>query len=167
MGTMRMTPDGKAQAQNVIAAAAEGEQVVGTIKSFSAQRGWGFCSVEGRPGDAYIKKSELPVELQELDGESLQGMQLAFSVHLTPDGKMQVREAQSTGQRSAIAGFKRPASAMQQASAKRMKVEGGMGCMVKSYNAQKGWGFLQSSDISGDVYFQRKLLPPNLMDAQI
>lgn len=35
-------------------------------------------------------------------------------------------------------------------------------CTVQSFNASKGWGFLASPSVSGDIYFQRKHLTPEL-----
>jgi len=35
---------------------------------------------------------------------------------------------------------------------------------IKSYNAEKGYGFITSEDQPGDIYFQRKSLPPEFLD---
>merc|ERR1711865_249876 len=80
------------------------------------------------------------------------------------DGKMQMKSA-SFVEQSKTTGTKRTVSAMGQAYKQGGRLQklakvggGGLQCVVKSYNAQKGWGFLQSPQIPGDVYFKRSLL---------
>merc|ERR1712178_481087 len=88
-----MTPDGKPQAMvgSVSQLASDGEELLGTIKSFNSQKGYGFVEVPGQSGDVYYKQSELPPHLAGVPGESLVGQSLNFRVRITPDGKMQMR----------------------------------------------------------------------------
>jgi cold shock CspA family protein len=158
---LRMTPDGKPQANNVTATLTEGSQVLGSIKSFNALKGFGFITVPGQMADVFFKAQALPPELQNQDSEGVVGAQLHFTIHVTPDGKMQMASATFAGHDGTV---KRTASAMNPGGnmgmpAKLQKVEGILSCTVKSYNAMKGWGFLQSPESPGDIYFQKKLLP--------
>merc|ERR1712178_421497 len=76
----------------------------------------------------------------------------------TPDGKMQMRDATSTGRTAGVAGGKLNLL-------KDANFDGTLSCTVKRYNADEGFGFLLSPDVPGDIYFQRKLLPPELSNA--
>lgn len=190
---LAMTQDGKPQAQlgSVSQMPSENEEMLGTIKSFNSQKGYGFVEVPGQSGDVYFKPQELPPHMAGLPGESLVGQQVSFRVRVTPDGKMQMRGANSNhaapqGAYQVVrqppppgVGVKRAAPSAQAwpEPQKRPRMpaappaigsaDTAYGCSVKSYNAVKGWGFLDCPELGGDVYFQRKLLPPHLQDVQL
>ncbi|CAE8700594.1 unnamed protein product [Polarella glacialis] len=102
----------------------------------------------------------------ELAGDNVStGESVSFSAVQSPDGRITASNVSSLG-----GGMKRPASAM-----------GGMGMMgmgavkspavtetptgrsaygmIKTYNGQKGFGFISSPAIPGDVFFMRTSLP--------
>lgn len=175
---LNVTQDGKPQAQlgSVTPTAGENDEMVGTIKSYNAQNAWGFVDVPGS-ADVYFKAQELPPDMQSLGAEALVGQQVRFRVHVTPDGKMQLRGASRVGAaRPSMPGkgVKRAIapSLMKQEPQKRPKPSAAAAsgdpcpCAVKSFNAMKGYGFLESLE-HGDVYFQRKLLPAHLQDAPL
>merc|ERR1712118_628603 len=88
--TLRVMPDGKAQASDVVPGLSEGDHAIGTIKKIHAEKGFGFLEVPGQPGDVYFKLDALPRDLLEeglqgSDESSLVGKQVRFTVHLTPD----------------------------------------------------------------------------------
>mmetsp|Transcript_879 Transcript_879/g.2003 ORF Transcript_879/g.2003 Transcript_879/m.2003 type:complete len:250 (-) Transcript_879:263-1012(-) len=104
---LNMSTWGSPQAADVTLSLAEGEMTSGTIKSFSAENGWGFVTVPGQP-DIYFKKQDLPAELQSIDESSMPGQRVHFSIHITQDGKMQMRSASISGKAQ---GIKRPLAA--------------------------------------------------------
>lgn len=177
---LNWAPDGKPQARGVVASFGEGDTSMGTIKSYSSNKGYGFISVPTNPGDVYFKKEFLPEHLQE---EELTGRTVQFVIHLAHDGKPQVQQMDfmdgSGPTMPAVkgGGKKRPAPSMggpipagAGAPAKRMKMEpmGGASMMgmeylepgtemegsVKSFNPKNGWGFIKTNQMSTDVYFK-------------
>mmetsp|Transcript_41876 Transcript_41876/g.51549 ORF Transcript_41876/g.51549 Transcript_41876/m.51549 type:complete len:470 (-) Transcript_41876:15-1424(-) len=87
--TLKYTPDGKAQAHNVCRPVQSGEILVGTVRSYNPNKGFGFLAVDGRSQDAYFKKAGLPPELQE--EPSLEGAQFQFTVNLNGN-KLQAQD---------------------------------------------------------------------------
>lgn len=66
-----------------------GVPLEGTIKSYNQAKGWGFIVSEGMPQDVYFKSHSLP---QHVQGETLVGASVNFSLKYTPDGKPQAEE---------------------------------------------------------------------------
>ena len=163
---LRITPDGKPQGNSVVALLAAGTQTIGQIKFFNKLKGYGFLEVPGQSADVFFKAQALPSELHDMDGDTLQGVLLEFTVHITPDGKMQTNSASfarpAGGNASGgLSGNKRPASAAfgNQGARKFTKVEAAVVCSVKSFNGKKGWGFLESPELPCDIYFKANMLP--------
>ncbi|CAE8590026.1 unnamed protein product [Polarella glacialis] len=152
---------GMVNLQTVQAAQAAQAQglMTGTVKSFSEKNGYGFLNVAGYPMDIKFGRNELA------GGNVSTGESVSFSAVQTPDGRITASNVSSLG-----GGMKRPASAM-----------GGMGMMgmgavqkvavtetptgrsaygmIKTYNGQKGFGFISSPGVPGDVFFMMSSLP--------
>jgi len=184
---------------------------MGTVKSYSSTKGFGFIVVPDYPGDIYFKKDYVPPHLQEA---SLSGMTVQFTVGLKPDGQPQMQSGNFMDQPPA--GYvappmqqKRTAGATASGGAmhtmqdfggpqKRMRSDGGFGGnqwqnpmqqqfrgggfqgqkgnammpgkgkgqqqqrqdggfhtgVVKSYNPNKGFGFIQASNVNEDIFFK-------------
>jgi len=84
--SLRMTPDGKPQANNVTMGLSDGQSVVATVSSYSPRNGYGFFTIPDGLGDVYFKKTMVPPEMQEAD---LKGMHASVSIRMTQDGKAQ------------------------------------------------------------------------------
>jgi len=148
------------------------------VSSYSPKNGYGFMTVEGL-GDVFFKKTLVPAHLQEAD---LKGIQASIAIRMTPDGKPQCARAQfheggAPPPQMMGGGMKRlPAppqygggyGAPPQAKRQRMDTAGagpptdGGGPftgVIGSYNAQKGFGFIQTEAAPSDVFFSGKKLP--------
>mmetsp|Transcript_67491 Transcript_67491/g.137386 ORF Transcript_67491/g.137386 Transcript_67491/m.137386 type:complete len:282 (+) Transcript_67491:2-847(+) len=134
--TLNVRPDGAAQAANVTPALSEGDMAAGSIKTFSDKHGWGFVSVAGQP-DIYFKKQDLPADLQILDSNSLLGQEVRFSIHVTPDGKMQMKSG-AVGKQGMKRTLGAPPSNTGIIPAYGSK--GGMGAAGGAYGDAGAWG---------------------------
>ncbi|CAE8637133.1 unnamed protein product [Polarella glacialis] len=152
---------GMVDLQAVQAAQAQG-LMTGIVKSYSEKNGYGFLNVAGYPMDIKFGRNELA-------GDSVSvGETVSFSAVQTPDGRITASNVTSLS-----GGMKRPASAMGGMGMMGMM---GMGAvqkpavtetptgrsaygMIKTYNGQKGFGFISSPAIPGDVFFMRTALP--------
>lgn len=169
------TSDGKPQARNIVAALVTGEVAVGTIKKVLTGKGFGFLSVTGHEQDVYFPVSELPAELQGV--EDIEGASISFVVRMTKDMKPQAqglqlismphgvkRQAEFDGgleqlaKRARIDPYGAMAKAPSQATVTLGQGEKYIG-IVKAYNAGKGFGFITSASVAGDVYLNKASLP--------
>jgi cold shock CspA family protein len=185
------TQDGKAQAKNVKVVGTEGEQMVGEIKAFSDQNGYGFITSSFVPGDIYFQKREV---ITPIPGMNIKGMKVKFTSVSTPDGKVQGKQvsligmgmpspmAMPFGGMAAMAaptmgkgvfgkGAKNAAMNSQAvAMAQMSQMSMGLGSVpegstlvgvVKSFDPLKGWGFISSTSVPIDIYFKsaEQLLP--------
>lgn len=89
--TLKYTQDGRPQAQNVCTPLHDGELLVGTVRSYNPNKGFGFLFMDGRSQDIYFPKSTLPMELQE--ETNLEGSQFQFNVNASGN-KPQAQELQ-------------------------------------------------------------------------
>lgn len=109
---------------------------VGSVKSFNATKGWGFieCAetqqIYGK--DILFQKSELPCPVEK-------GNQLSFSVTQGRNGVLAVG-LQLLGQESS-----QPAEWSEAVDATDSSFGNYMGT-IKSYSAQKGWGFVECAE---------------------
>merc|ERR1719394_920458 len=94
--TIKYFKDGKAQALNLVPAAAlaGGDVVVGSIRSYNDAKGYGFITSPDCSQDIYFKRDHLPAELQGLHGNDVTGAQVRAMIRVTPDGKPQAEEVQ-------------------------------------------------------------------------
>eukprot|EP00931_Biecheleriopsis_adriatica_P030400 TRINITY_DN1791_c0_g1_i3.p1 TRINITY_DN1791_c0_g1~~TRINITY_DN1791_c0_g1_i3.p1 ORF type:complete len:497 (-),score=138.86 TRINITY_DN1791_c0_g1_i3:256-1746(-) len=189
---IKWSPQGKPQAREVSIPMQEGDSYVGSVKRFNPNKGFGFLSVEGKPQDVYFKGELLPPDLQENLSGLETGTQIRFTVHLAPDGKPQAQEMVTVG--GPPQGVKRPMMnaagvSANNGAAKRMRptpsgvplmpapaafadpagADTGERCQgtVKSYSFSKGFGFVQSPAVQGDVYFQKAALPPKFREMEL
>jgi len=89
--TLKYTQDGRPQAQNVCTPLQDGEMLVGTVRSYNPNKGFGFLFMDGRSQDIYFPKSTLPIDLQE--ETNLEGSQFQFNVNASGN-KPQAQELQ-------------------------------------------------------------------------
>ncbi|CAE8627856.1 unnamed protein product [Polarella glacialis] len=162
---------GVAPLQAIQAAQAQG-LMTGTVKSYSEKNGYGFLNVAGYPMDIKFGRNELA------GGAVSVGETVSFSANQTPNGQVTASNVTSLG-----GGMKRPAAAMggMQMMGMGMTGMGGMGGvkkpavtetatgrsaygMIKTFNGQKGFGFISSPGVPGDVFFMQTSLPAEVRD---
>lgn len=123
----------------------------GHVKSFAPSKGYGFIGCDDIDGDVFFMKKNLPLELQSPEvygrasGFQLKDYKVAFDLVQTADGKQQ-------GHNLVLSN---PGDAPYIGT-------------VKSWNGQKGYGFLTSSMWEGkDIFFGDRSLPPELRNAPL
>lgn len=92
--TVKVMPDGKQQARDLVAALSEGQTAVGTVKTYNGGKGFGFIRIPDQPNDVHFKKEVVPAEFQEQD---LVGKTVRFTITIL-HGKPQVQSAQFLAQ---------------------------------------------------------------------
>jgi len=107
--TLKWMMDGKPQARQLVPALSAGKVVIGTVKSFSDKNGYGFIGLPDTTQDVYFNRQKLPVDMQAMGSNELQGSTLQFTVRLTPDGKPQAEDIAWVQSGLAPQGMKRPA----------------------------------------------------------
>lgn len=161
--TLKIMPDGKLQARDVSPGLAANETYSGTISSYSARHGWGFIAVDDYPAEVHFKSQTIA---SEGFGEELKGISVRVTIKLTEDGLPQASSVELLGgARPVKTGAKRAASGHPGPilPPKKMKGSGGgsadaMTGTVLSYNPVKGFGFIQSPAVEGDIFLGRKAL---------
>lgn len=133
-------------------------QVVGTVKSYSEQNGYGFLNVPGYPMDIKFGRNDLAA-----DANLNRGMEVRFSCQQTVDGRMLATNL--TPLDSAAKGsMKRAGDEMGDGFAKKPKTEERLTGqsstgVIKSYNGMKGFGFISAVGMQEDVFFMKTGLP--------
>mmetsp|Transcript_102087 Transcript_102087/g.184148 ORF Transcript_102087/g.184148 Transcript_102087/m.184148 type:complete len:99 (+) Transcript_102087:2-298(+) len=69
-----------------------GKSAYGMVKTYNGQKGFGFISSPGVPGDVFFMQTSLPAEVRSLHGKELQGKNVNFQVSQTSDGKMRAQD---------------------------------------------------------------------------
>lgn len=152
---------------------------VGQIKSFSDKNSYGFIASEELGQDIYFQRKDLPEQLQAASSDEVTGVWVRCAVKLHQrDGKPQAQDMELVS--GPALGTKRPAGIESTGGllAKRQRTGGGNGSgkggggqslageqvagYIKSYNQQKGFGFITSPGVDGDVYFKGTMLPTHL-----
>lgn len=112
----------------------------GTVRSFLFSKGYGFIGCDQvAEGDVYFKKSSMPQEYHNLQDDNffkLSGRTVSFEVQLTQDGKPQGKNVRIV------------AAAGEEALGE-----------IKSFNSEKGFGFIGCTSLGSDAYFQKKDIP--------
>lgn len=196
---LRWSQQGQPQAHNLCLTFCAGESLVGTVKSYNEGKGYGFVTVPERSQDVFFQTKDLPADL-EATGMSPEGASVSFTVRLSKDGRPQMQDAELLSHPPEpvpmqVLGLKRPAGGDVEATsvpAKRQRIGADVSATfdlwgeaevapavaaavegtravgrVKSYNALKGFGFIECPSIGGDVYFQRIALPMPLQQLDI
>jgi len=122
----------------------------GQVKSFAPTKGYGFIQCDDLDGDVFFGRRNLPTELQANEvytpasGFTLKDYTVSFDLVQTADGKNQAQNLVLSN-------------------------DGGQPYIgiVKSWNAMKGFGFLVSSMIEGDVWFGKRGVPMELQNAPL
>lgn len=162
----------KAQAQGLI---------VGSVKSYSERNGYGFLQIPGLPNDMKFGRQSL-VGVQNVS----QGEMVSFRVEQLPDGRMQAvqvsslmaesmgmqvaqqptakRPASEMGNGMPGMGMLMPMQKMQKAKPSEKPTGQFNSGIIRSYNGQKGFGFISSPSISGDIFFMLTSLPQEARD---
>mmetsp|Transcript_54725 Transcript_54725/g.139005 ORF Transcript_54725/g.139005 Transcript_54725/m.139005 type:complete len:738 (+) Transcript_54725:115-2328(+) len=190
--TLKWTKDGKPQARDVKPALVGGEILVGTVKSFSDKNDYGFISLSDSPQEVYFKRKTLPEETQAATSNEIVGMTVRCTIKVQKDGKPCAQDMVLVS--GPVQGMKRTAGSVEDGSpimpTKRQRtgfevpavmptvdknqqfamasvaagtqVQG----IIKSYNASKGFGFINSSVVPGDIYFKGQMLPAHMQGQQ-
>lgn len=156
--------NGKLAARSVWLKVADGEQCVGTVKSYNPMKGFGFLgssSLEGH--DFFFAKRDVP---QNLHASRLEGRIAVFTVSCAADDKLQAKSLifdEAPAQIPMpipVMGFPRmsfpPGMPMQRMTPQIPGNEPGqvMHGTVVSFNGSKGFGFIKCIHTNGDVYFR-------------
>lgn len=138
----------------------------GTVKSFNAAKGWGFIECpetkEVYMKDIFLMKSALP------NGVASKGQQVTFDV-VEGDNGVQAANVAFLGEAPA---FEAPQQSPRQQQGGRGDWGGSAGGqgqfsgVVKSYNATKGWGFIECPETHGiygkDMFLLKSKLPQGM-----
>lgn len=157
-------PSGQPQAAQVRLLAAPGLELVGKVRSYCNTRGFGFLASSSLDGqDIFFARKEVPLSLQH---SCLDGATAKFRLHYTSDGKPQASQM-TLG--IPAAGITKPTLAVGKdlweprvgaqtgaGSARSVTVEQdkAMHGIVKSYDANKGFGFILCNEVHRDIYFK-------------
>mmetsp|Transcript_107531 Transcript_107531/g.303983 ORF Transcript_107531/g.303983 Transcript_107531/m.303983 type:complete len:376 (+) Transcript_107531:65-1192(+) len=135
-----------------------GKNMTGKVKSFSEKNGYGFIVSPQQPG-VDIKFGKIDMSA---GGTVVPGSSVSFTVAAGRDGRAQAKNVTvipSQGVKRGLPG----GCGGGHAALKHQRVGGCAGGSssgaVKSYNAAKGFGFVECAAVIGDVYFQRAALP--------
>mmetsp|Transcript_24004 Transcript_24004/g.65454 ORF Transcript_24004/g.65454 Transcript_24004/m.65454 type:complete len:398 (-) Transcript_24004:40-1233(-) len=165
----------------------DGSMLTGTVKSFSDRNGYGFINAPGQMQDIKFGKADLLVDSITV------GALVCFQPAYAPDGRMQARQVQLGGQKRQGSSFGPPGSGGANGRPAKQQRTGpwqspspagpagpwrspGAGDLtpgqiisgtVKSYIPSKGFGFITSPDVDGDVYFMRQVLPADAQGAEL
>lgn len=141
---------------------------VGLVKSFSEKNGYGFVNVPGVPFDIKFGQSDLMADTVK------NGQVVRFAMALGPDGRPQAKQVIPDASMGGGRGLKRHAGMATGsggggfASMKQLKTDTSTGMQrrgaIKSYNSSKGFGFISTAGVSGDVFFMRTALPEALRE---
>eukprot|EP00933_Yihiella_yeosuensis_P017796 TRINITY_DN147_c0_g2_i4.p1 TRINITY_DN147_c0_g2~~TRINITY_DN147_c0_g2_i4.p1 ORF type:complete len:301 (-),score=91.67 TRINITY_DN147_c0_g2_i4:319-1221(-) len=105
----------------------------GTVRSYNGSKGFGFITGQGAFADVMFSRHELPEDAREVRGKFIEGRVVVFDATIKPDGRAKATAVQILpGEGLALSGI------------------------VKTYNAQNGYGFVSSHSLpGGDVYFPK------------
>lgn len=131
----------------------DGAELVGTVKSFHDQNGYGFITVSGQP-DIYFQVKDLQPEMQQQmeQGISTNGATVRFTLGQLSGGRWRARSVSvvSADQSTTIPSDNLPAP---DAACAGVSEEDFVGT-IKTYSAQKRYGFISIPTYAGDIYFQ-------------
>ncbi|CAJ1418292.1 unnamed protein product [Effrenium voratum] len=120
----------------------------GTVKTFLAEKGFGFieCATSENGGDVFFSKSELPLDLESDSHKDLKGKPVQFEITVGKDGRDRAANVQLCSMElvERAGGGKKAVGA------------------VKSFNERHGFGFLTLEDGERDARFQAADLAPEL-----
>jgi len=176
--TLNWTRDCKPQAAAVRPFLQGGEIAVGTIKSYSDKNEYGFISFPDSPQEVYFKRMDLPEGFQAGTSNELIGLTVRCGIKLHKDGKPQAQDMDVVsgppqGVKRAPAGDDGDGGMTMPAKRQRMSTDGapqeqssGQQAQgkIKTYNSVKGFGFIVSDVVPGDIYFKANMLPAHLQD---
>jgi len=179
---LTVSKEGKHQARNLKLANApeQGNVVAGVVKSWNANKGFGFLRVDGLNSDVFFARDRLPTDLRQIN--RMDGVTMGFELTKAPDGKWQAQNMYSFGAaqmgmtqlhvplgnlglstvavpQTAFRGQKRPLMTTEINPAKRQQLEGKrLIGQVKSYNSknQNSYGFIIASQVPDDIVFYAK-----------
>mmetsp|Transcript_93560 Transcript_93560/g.180383 ORF Transcript_93560/g.180383 Transcript_93560/m.180383 type:complete len:382 (-) Transcript_93560:120-1265(-) len=175
------TPFG-APAANVINPAMTGF-ISGIVKSFSEKHGYGFVNIPGQPIDIKFGRVDVMGSNNVDAGEAVK-----FVPTVGPDGRLQAKNVQPDASRGGIkrtgvptsmlgvSGGDRPGKQQRYGGAdlgspEQLADPGVVGQYltgaVKSYIPSTGFGFISCPDVSGDIYFSKHMIPPELQNIEL
>mmetsp|Transcript_107535 Transcript_107535/g.303997 ORF Transcript_107535/g.303997 Transcript_107535/m.303997 type:complete len:373 (+) Transcript_107535:65-1183(+) len=141
-----------------------GKNMTGKVKSFSEKNGYGFIVSPQQPG-VDIKFGKIDMSA---GGTVVPGSSVSFTVAAGRDGRAQAKNVTvipSQGVKRGLPG----GCGGGHAALKHQRVGGCAGGSssgaVKSYNAAKGFGFIESPH--GDIYFMKAQLSDDMQDMEL
>jgi len=146
-----------------------GGMLTGMVKSFSEKNGYGFIRIPGQPSDIMFGKSDVS------GGSIIVGTNVQFLLAMAQDGRVRAKQvhphaaAVTNGKGGVVAqqglkggGGKRTSSMPTLLAAPSgMRMSG----TIKSFNLSKGFGFITSPQLSGDIFFMKSNLPAEVQDS--
>merc|ERR1719458_43597 len=150
-------------------------QIDGVVKSFSEKNGYGFINIPGQPIDIKFGQSDLQGEVQS-------GQAVKFTPMMGGDGRLQAKDIQpgtgggagvkrAGGPTSMMDGGDRPGKQQRFGQPQQAVDPGVVGQYitgaVKSYIPSKGFGFISSPEVHGDIYFSKMMISPEMQDAEL
>lgn len=105
----------------------------GLIKSYNGLKGFGFITSDALEGDAMFSRTDLPRDALQLHGKFLEGRSVTFTVEAQADGRQKAKSIQIMN-----------------------SGEDNFPGIIKTFSEKNGYGFLESSCITGDIRFDRK-----------
>lgn len=157
--------------------------ISGIVKSFSDKHGYGFINIPGQPIDIKFGRVDVmgtnPVDAGEM---------VKFVPMVGPDGRLQAKHVQPESGRGGgikrtgvptsvlgVGGGDRPGKQQRygadQGFTEQLVDPGVVGQYftgaVKSYIPSTGFGFISCPEVSGDIYFSKHMIPPEMQNAEL
>lgn len=115
------------------------QQCYGKVRSWQADKNWGFIVSDRFEGDLFVHSQDLAADLTS--EQMREGLPVGFIVNQDPKGRVRAEQ---------VCSALSPASDMV-----GVTVDG----WVRFFHADKKWGFVQSSQFSGDLFMHREEIP--------
>jgi len=140
--------------------------LTGVVKSFGEKNGYGFIRIPGQIADIMFGKSDVQ------GGSITPGTPVSFMLAMSQDGRVRAKQVVATGIVPNSTGGGKGGSgaggqlALKGSNGKRT----GLAALaeptgqrlvgsIKSFNAWKGFGFISTANVPGDVFFLKSSLP--------
>jgi cold shock CspA family protein len=150
--------DSRPRATQVTVLAGEGEEIAGMIKSYNETTGYGFLTSTSLPQDARFNRDDMP---QMPMGAQVKGELVRFQVSYMPDGKIRANniffQTKKIAEKVGISAMQMGMPFGGWGGGWGSPMFGGMGAMaegiVKMFNEERGFGFINMPGIPADIFF--------------
>jgi len=167
--------DGRTKALSVRIPYVEGQKCPGMIKSFSERNGFGFATSSCLDQDVYFKTADFQPAQVFVSGANLSGALVLIEVEIQPDGKVKATKIQfqtakiaerytQSGSQGLVGGRGATFNVSMGGVSGGAGVNSMMNGTVKSYNAEKGFGFITVPGMSADLRFGRRDIDGGYID---